>query len=148
MHEDCTSTSRVDVASPGLSISRQVRDTLYETAVTRLAVIGDIHIALSNGDVADALRLRRLAEVDMCLLDDLGWEREASGEEFCLTMPVAVLRPLLEAIYWESAAALDEEEGGLIEDARRHLRSVVALCPALLSRLVEVDERHDSRGGK
>jgi len=146
MFPDCTSTSREDVASPGLSINRGVRDTLYEAAVTRLAVIGDIHIALSNGDTADALRLRRLAEVDMCLLDDLDWERETTRQQFCLTMPAAVLRPLLEGIYWESAAALGDNEDDLIEDAERHLRNLLALCPVLLSRLVEPERRHEGRG--
>jgi hypothetical protein len=147
MYEDCIATSRGDAASTGLSVSREVRDALYETAVMRLSVIGDIYIALSNGDVADALRLRRLAEVDFGLLDDLGWERESASQSFELTAPASVLRPLLEGIYWESVAALGENEDDLIEEAERHLRSVVALCPVLLSRLAAPGEPRERRDG-
>jgi hypothetical protein len=146
MREDGISTSR-DVASTGLSVGCEDRNALYDAAVMRLAVIGDIYIALSNGDVADALRLRRLAEVDMCLLDDLGWERETTSQRFELTMPASVLRPLLEGIYWESVAALGEDEGDLMAEAERHLRSVVALCPALLGRLVGSERPHESHEG-
>jgi hypothetical protein len=146
MREDGTATPGEGGASSGLTVDRKIRSTLYEVAVARLARIGDIYIALNNGDAADALRLRRLAEVDMCLLDDLGWQRETTVQTFELTMPTSILRPLLDGIYWESVASLSDEHGDLLEEAERHLRSVVALCPALLCRLAEAEQAHESHG--
>jgi hypothetical protein len=122
-----------------LSLDRGDRDALHEVLLTRLSGLGDVYLTLKKGDGADAQRMWRRWQMDVRLLDDLGWDRETEIEHFQLTMPAETLRPVIEGIYWESVAGLSQTEDDLIDEAQKNLRAVVALCSSLLARIVQSD---------
>jgi hypothetical protein len=69
-----------------VTLTRQQRDVIYGQLLVELTAIGDIYIALSNGDYDTAKRYRRQFEDDLRLLDDLGWEPDPSAQQFEITM--------------------------------------------------------------
>jgi hypothetical protein len=88
-----------------LTINRMDRDTLYDGLMTDLTAIGDIFGHLHNDEPIHAKRLRRRFEVELRLLDDLGWEKEPEAVRFELTMPAGELRPIVERVYWSAVSA-------------------------------------------
>lgn len=122
-----------------LTINRRDRDALYDGLMTDLTAIGDIFTDLHNDEPVPAKRLRRRFEVELRLLDDLGWENEPETERFELTMPAAELRPIIERIYWSAVGSLANNPGELTEEAVYHLSNATSACPAILTRLVEDD---------
>lgn len=122
-----------------LTINRTDRDALYDSLVTDLSAIGDISIDLGNDEPTHAKRLRRRFEVELRLLDDLGWEKEPDREQFELRMPAAELRPIIERIYWTAVGSLANHPEELIEEAAYQLKNAVSACPELLAMLAEDD---------
>ncbi len=122
-----------------LTITRTERDALYDSLVADLSAVGDISIDLENDEPAHAKHLRRRFEVELRLLDDLGWEKEPDREQFELTMPAAQLRPIIERIYWSAVGSLANHPEELVEEAAYQLKNVVAACPGLLALLAEDD---------
>jgi hypothetical protein len=90
------------------TIDRPQRDAIYRQVATDLSGLGDIIGLLLGGDIDGALRHRRWFEGDMRLLDDLGWEREAPGERFELTMAPADLARLLGRLNDDAGAMLND----------------------------------------
>jgi hypothetical protein len=120
-----------------LTITRTERDALYDSLVTDLSAVGDISIDLDNDEPAHAKRLRRRFEVELRLLDDLGWEKEPDREQFELTMPARELRPIIERIYWSAVGSLANHLEELVEDAAYQLKNAVSACLGLLALLAE-----------
>jgi len=87
----------------------------------------------------DAQRLRRRYEIELRLLDDLGWESESDAERFELTMPASELKPIIERLYWSAVGTLNDNPEELIESALKATKDVISACPAILQRLVEDD---------
>jgi hypothetical protein len=123
-----------------LTITRRERDALYHSLIVSLSAIGDIHTSLQKDDPGPAMRLWRRFEAELCLLDDLGWDREQQARHFELTMPPAELRPIIERIYWNTVGMLAEEPQEIDETEAALLRSTTASCPAILARLTEHDD--------
>lgn len=121
-----------------LTINRTDRDALYDGVMTDLSGVGDIFLNLHNDAVIPAKRLRRRFEVELRLLDDLGWEKEPETERFELTMPARELRPIIERIFWGSLSSMNHADE-LIEEARVNVGHAVMVCPEILARLVEDD---------
>jgi hypothetical protein len=126
-----------------LTIIRTERYALYESLVTSLSAIGDIHKSLQNDDPDSAMRLWRRFDAELRLLDDLGWDREQQARHFELTMPPAELRPILERFYWDTVGTLAEESREIDEPEAAVLRRTTVACPAILSRLTEHDDPDD-----
>lgn len=127
-----------------LTITRTERDALYDSIVTDLSAGGDISIDLDNGKPVYAKRLRRRFEVELRLLDDLGWEKEPDREQFELTMPARELRPIIEHVYWSAVGSLANHPEELVEDTAYQLKNAVSACPGLLAILAE-DELLDPK---
>jgi hypothetical protein len=89
-----------------VTINRHDRDVIYDGLMTDLSAIGDVFIDLHNDEPASAKRLYRRFEVELRLLDDLGWEKEPEAERFELTMPARELRPVIERVYWSAVGSL------------------------------------------
>jgi hypothetical protein len=106
-----------------LTINRTERDALYDSLVTDLSAVGDISIDLDNDEPAHAKRLRRRFEVELRLLDDLGWEKKPDREQFELTMPAAQLGPIIERIYWSAVGSLANHPEELVEEAAYQLKT-------------------------
>ena len=70
-----------------ITINKAQREAIYAEAILALSGTGDIRIELDNGDFDSARRHRRRFEDVMRLLDDIGWEPDATAEDFELTMP-------------------------------------------------------------
>jgi hypothetical protein len=70
-----------------IKLNSAQRDAIYAEAVLALSGTGDIRIELDNGNFDSARRHRRRFEDVMRLLDDIGWEPDATAEDFELTMP-------------------------------------------------------------
>jgi hypothetical protein len=102
-----------------LTINRTDRDALYDGLMTDLSAIGDVFIDLHNDEPASAKRLYRRFEVELRLLDDLGWEQEPEAERFELTMPSGELRPIIERIYWSAVGSLADSPEELRRSALR-----------------------------
>jgi hypothetical protein len=122
-----------------LTINRTDRDALYDGLMTDLTAIGDIFGHLHNDEPIRAKRLRRRFEVELRLLDDLGWEKEPEPGCFELTMPARELRPIVERIYWSAVSSLASHPDELVDEAVYVLRAATSACPEILARLVEDD---------
>ncbi len=122
--------------SVNLAIGREARDALYHMLLADIASIGDISIYLSTNEAAHARRLRQRYEMDMRLLDDLGWDEATDGEQFVITMPSETLRPTLERLYWSSTATL-AYPAELDQRTIDHATQCSLVCSELLSRMGE-----------
>jgi hypothetical protein len=107
--------------------------------MTDLTAIGDIFGHLHNDEPIRAKRLRRRFEVELRLLDDLGWEKEPEAECFELTMPARELRPIVERVYWSAVGSLASNADELVDEAVYVLRAATSACPEILVRLAEDD---------
>lgn len=122
-----------------VTINRRDRDAIYDGLMTDLSAIGDVFIDLHNDEPASAKRLYRRFEVELRLLDDLGWEKEPEAERFELTMPARALRPVIERIYWSAVGSLTDHPEELVDEAVHALTAATSACPELLARLAEDD---------
>lgn len=122
-----------------VTINRRDRDAIYDGLMTDLSAIGDVFIDLHNDEPASAKRLYRRFEVELRLLDDLGWEKEPEAECFELTMPARELRPVIERIYWSAVGSLTDHPEELVDEAVHALTAATSACPELLARLAEDD---------
>ena len=122
-----------------MTINRTDRDALYDGLMTDLTAIGDIFTNLHNDEPLPAKRLRRRFEVELRLLDDLGWEKEPAEERFELTMPARELRPIIERIYWSAVGSLTDYPDELTDEAVLQARNATSACPEVLARLAEDD---------
>lgn len=77
------------------NITREQRDRIYELVCNHLGGVGDVSVALENGDFATAERLAIEFGEDFHLLDDIGWRPEEERHIFELTMPPHDLMELL-----------------------------------------------------
>jgi hypothetical protein len=122
-----------------VTINRRDRDAIYDGLMTDLSAIGDVFIDLHNDEPASAKRLYRRFEVELRLMDELGWEKEPEAERFELTMPARELRPVIERIYWSAVSSLAAHPEELVETAVHALTVATSACPELLARLAEDD---------
>jgi hypothetical protein len=70
-----------------VKINQAQREAIYAEAILALSGTGDIRIELDNLDFESARRHRRRFEDVMRMLDDIGWEPDATADGFELTMP-------------------------------------------------------------
>jgi hypothetical protein len=122
-----------------VTINRRDRDAIYDGLVTDLSAIGDVFIDLHNDEPVSAKRLYRRFEVELRLLDDLGWEKEPEAERFELTMPARELRPVIERVYWSAVSSLADHPEELVDETVHALTAATSACPELLARLAEDD---------
>lgn len=122
-----------------MTINKTYRDALYDGLMTDLTAIGDIFGHLHNDEPVRAKRLRRRFEVELRLLDDLGWEKGPEAECFELTMPARELRPIVERVYWSAVSSLANQADELVDEAVYVLRAATSACPEILARLAEDD---------
>jgi len=122
-----------------MTINRTYRDALYDGLMTDLTAIGDIFSHLHNDEPLHARRLHRRFEIELRLLNDLGWEQEPDGEDFELTMPARELRPIIERVYWSAVSSLANQQDELVDEAVYVLTAATAACPEMLARLAEDD---------
>jgi hypothetical protein len=129
----------------GMTINRRYRDALYDGLMTDLSAHDDLFTLLRNDEATEAKRLHHRFKGELRLLDDLAWEREPEAEQFELTMPPRDLRPIIERVYWSAVASLNNEPGGLVDEALANLNEAVVACPEMLARLA--DEFMDGQQG-
>lgn len=89
-----------------IAIDRKQRDAIYEDVVSLLSTTGDIYADLLHDDVGRAKRRRVEFERGAKLLDDLGWQRDVSGDSFELTQPADELGRLLRLLRDDSAGGM------------------------------------------
>lgn len=109
-----------------IKLSREQRDAIYAEIMLDLSGTGDIQIELDNGDYEAARRHRRRFEDDMRLLDDIGWEPKADGEEFELSMPADQLARALRHLNANAHAMLDAHVAEPIDQQRRARQTLIA----------------------
>jgi hypothetical protein len=126
------------------TISRDLRDGIYELVRNHLGGIGDVWIALEqNKDFAGAERLGIEFGEDFRLLDDIGWRPSEDKEMFELTMPPDDLVEVLERLRGDARRLLAEspsERRALEEDRETNERFRFGL-DACQSLLAELDRR-------
>lgn len=122
-----------------MTINRTGRDAIYDGLLTDLSAVGDIFGHLQGGEPVKAKRLWRRFEVELRLLDDLGWEKEPEAKRFELRMPARELRPIVERVYWSAVGSLANHPEELVDEATYALRAATCECPEILSRLAEDD---------
>jgi hypothetical protein len=109
-----------------ITIGRRQRDAIYGEVVVDLSGVGDIQIALDDGDFDAARRFRRRFEEDMRLLDDIGWEPDPEGEEFVLSMPAVQLASALRRLSENARAILHGHIVRPIEESEQVQRTLAA----------------------
>jgi hypothetical protein len=124
-----------------VKVGRQNRTVLYQSLLDDLSAIGDIYLALSARDIADAQRLRHRFDADLQLLDHLGWEREPDRYLHEVVMPRDSLAQLLTRLYWDNASGLADPDQELRDDTAKQLRGACEACALLLWQLAESPTR-------
>jgi hypothetical protein len=120
-----------------ITITRPQRDAIYGELLVDLTAIGDIYVELDNGNYDTAKRYRREFEDDLRLLDDLGWEPEAPGEQFEITVPADQLVRVMERLHRLASNALATHVRRPEDDECLAERKVVA-CGAYGSVLAQL----------
>jgi hypothetical protein len=122
-----------------VTITRAQRDALYEEMLTDLTAVGDIYLALNNGDGARARRLWRRFEPELRLLEQLGWNPVEPLERFTIDLPHEVLVRALGVLQDRAEHAVGEhldEPAESLQIAQRALQALGA-CRGALSQLAD-----------
>jgi hypothetical protein len=122
-----------------MTINRRYRDALYAGLMADLTALDDIVTHLRNDEPSNAKRLRNRFDVELRLLDEIGWEHEPDVECFELTMQARELRPIIERVYWSAVTSLANNPHELEADAADRLRDATTACPEMLTRLADDD---------
>ena len=88
-----------------ITINREDRNAIWGEIRLDLTALNDVEESLDQGDVECARSMRGRFERHSRLLDDLGWAKADSREEFPLTMPVQQLE---QAVRWHRHRVLEE----------------------------------------
>lgn len=134
-----------------VKVGREQRDAIHAEVMGVLTGTGDVYLELERGDYEAARRLRRRFEDAMRLLDDLGWEPDAAGEEFELSMPARDLARAVRLLGANAAATLQSQIVEPIEQGESTLRAIAAqtACGDVLAQLAAADANgeDDARDG-
>lgn len=109
-----------------ITISREQRDAVYQEVVLDLNGLTDLWTEFDDGNFDRARELRDRFVLDMRLLDDLGWEPEAEGESFDLTMAGVDLAAVVSHLVVQTGAILHTHIVEPIERTPHAERSVKA----------------------
>jgi len=110
----------------GITIGREQRDAIYQEVVLDLTGLTDLWTEFDRGNVDRARELRTRLELDMRLLDDIGWEPEQESDEFELTMDGVDLAAVVSYLIDQTGAILHTHIVEPIEQAPHAERSVRA----------------------
>lgn len=120
-----------------VTITRAQRDALYQEMLTDLTAVGDIYLALNNGDGTQARRLWQRFDPELRLLDQLGWNPVESFDRFEIVLPDEVLVRALGDLQDRAERAVGEhldEPNESLQIAQRALQ-VLGACRGALSEL-------------
>jgi hypothetical protein len=121
------------------------RAAVHELLVEHLGGLGDIRIAMDDGDFETARRLARRFAEDFRLLDDIGW---GSDERIAvsLTIPPGELTAIVNRLRGEAQSALaestDERDAREAEDTNRRRYELVLDAGAEV--LLEIRRREET----
>ena len=110
----------------GITIGREQRDAIYQEVVLDLNGWTDLWTEFNRGNFDRARELRTRFELDMRLLDDIGWEPEQEADEFELTMDGVDLAAVVSYLIDQTGAILRTHIVEPIEQAPHAERSVRA----------------------
>ncbi len=119
-----------------ITVTAEQGNALCDQILDRLSGIGDIWLAVREGNYDDARRLWRQYSDDLTLLADLGWG-EGTGEAVELTTPPKVLRRAL-SYHCHRALMLDASEvprRAELRECKERNGLVVQVCRRLLAEL-------------
>lgn len=122
-----------------VTITRAQRDALYEEMLGDLTGVGDVYLALNNGETEEARHLWRRFEPELRLLDAIGWAPVEPRERFAIDLPqdtlVRALGRLQERAEQTIGAHLAEPKDG-VEVAQRAVQ-VLGACHGALCQLAD-----------
>jgi hypothetical protein len=110
----------------GITIGREQRDAIYQEVALDLNGLTDLWTEFDRGNFDRARDLRTRFELDMRLLDDIGWEPEQEADEFELTMDGVDLAAVVSYLIDQTGAILRTHIVEPIEQAPHAERSVRA----------------------
>jgi hypothetical protein len=122
--------------------TREQRDALHAEAITELAEIGDVYLALENDDYRLAQELWRRYEPLLVLLDQIGWERRLPDEDATVVevaMPDAQLASAARRLTRVALGRLRHQveqqqlDHGADAEGVRHCVAVIETCSSLLA---------------
>ena len=122
------------------TLTRDQRDALHAEAITELAEIGDVYLALENDDYRLAQELWRRNDPLLVLIDQIGWAPQPPEgcEVFEVSMPVRQLAFIACRLSRLSLGRLrDHAQRELYRDHDAadvvHCVTVAAVCTSLLA---------------
>ena len=110
----------------GITIGREQRDAIYQEVALDLTGLTDLWTEFNRGNFDRARELRTRFELDMRLLDNIGWEPEPEGAEFELTMDGVDLAAVVSYLIAQTGAILRTHIVEPIERTPHTVRSVQA----------------------
>jgi hypothetical protein len=122
-----------------LTLKPTARGILRRQVLDQLSGIGDIHLALADGQWATAQTLRRRYENCLRLLDDLGWREDDPADEFAITMDRLPLMRVLARLHEHASEEVERltEETAEARVALWESVLTVVTCGDLLLGLVD-----------
>ncbi|ADB49133.1 hypothetical protein [Conexibacter woesei] len=122
------------------TLTREQRDALHAEAITELAEIGDLYLALENDDYRLAHELWRRYEPLLLLLDQIGWEPTLADDASVVevAMPDAQLATAARRLTRVTLGRLRHQfeqqlERGPDAESARHSIAVIETCTSLLA---------------
>jgi hypothetical protein len=91
-----------------LVLNRAQRDAVYRFVVSDLARAGSLAIALEEGEIASAERLRQQFEQAVRLLDQIEWIHASSRDRYEVVLAEADVQGLFERLYEDSTRVINE----------------------------------------
>lgn len=103
---------------PPIAIDQAQRAAIYPHVISDLGIaISEANVALESGEWAAAQALRCRIELDMRLLDDIGWGSEDPGERFDLTIPHDILELTVKRLHAAAGVLMRELLSDVLEGA-------------------------------
>lgn len=123
------------------TLTREQRDALHAEAITELAEIGDVYLALENDDYRLAQELWRRYEPLLLLLDQIGWEQKLPDDAAVVEVAIPdeqltlAARRLTRVALGRLRHQVEQQqlEHGPDAESARHCIAVIETCSSLLA---------------
>lgn len=117
-----------------LVLNRAQRDAVYRFVVSDLARAGGLALALEEGEITTAERLRQQFDQAVRLLDQIEWTQVGSRDRYEVVLAEADVQGLFERLYEDSTRVINEAITEFADAVLKEAFSVAEVSGSVLGR--------------
>jgi hypothetical protein len=118
-----------------ITLDHSQRDGVHQFVLHDLGNLGELALALGQGEVHRAQDLRKRFEEDLRLLDEIGWEKKADRNEYLVRMDFDELRSVFTRLRELTTEVINEAMTEFANQMLKEAFSVGETCAVVLGQL-------------